>query len=292
MSTTYVSVDTGKRCAVLAATVVVFCAQPISTTAQEATSGQGPIYTARQLRLDPSRLQPHRLLIEPLDEIYDQLFVRGRVQVKISLDRGQFSGPERPEDWLRIRWHANTHPNEDRALLDGRTLGLRRLTSAVAGTTIGERHASFDGRAVAVSEHHSDSVATRRSILSHDNYYHLITIPYVMAASDLEPGSRFRLPQYLVGSDREGTFSVEIVGTVDVVDSRGHNREVWRVDTDHGYARIEWYLDRFRAPHLLGYRWSTMVDEEVTRVSVQWAHRWAPFQFDVWKGVMNRKEGL
>jgi len=268
---------------------VLFAFLPAGSPANAQSTDEAPLplYTAEDLQLDPGRLKPHRLMFEPLSEIYDARFAKGRVQVHISLERGEYTEGAEIRPWTRVRWAASTHGYEDMGLLDGRSLALIHHMAPGSMSSLSLRHIFFGQGTASLTTLRPDSAATVRvRPLRHRDYYHVISVPYVMAASDLQPGERFLLPQYLYGAGRDTTFSVDVIGEVEMTDDRGEVRSVWRVDTDHGYARIQWYLDRENAPHLLGYTWDTVSDGEVVRSSTQWAHRWVPYPFDTYEGVI------
>ena len=105
----------------------------------------------------------------------------------------------------------------------------------------------------------NDSIASTSSKeLNYDNYYHLIVMPYLFVSSNLEAGATFQLPFYSGVGNKETLIKVNIVGSTNYVDRYGQTKTAWRVDTDHGYAKVEWYLNKQNPPYLLSYKWITL----------------------------------
>lgn len=261
----------------------------VPAQAQGNNSAEWPIYQGKDLKINMFRLRPHRSQLWPRSESLDKVF--NNAQISYMIERGDYYGPDQePRKGIRIRWVSNTHSFEDAAYVDAETFGIIKQTATLGGIKNEQfTHAYFgDGKVIRTILRNDSIAKSSETKLKYKDYYHLITMPYVFASSDLEAGSKFRLPFYSSTRDQETLINVHIVGNVDFVDEWGQARSAWRVDTDHGYAKLEWYIDKNKAPYLIGYRWQSFSGGELTSDSKRIMTKWLEFEGDDFHQIIKK----
>lgn len=227
--------------------------------------------------------------------------VRSTGFVHLEVDRAVHSGPwdgqypasMRPwrEPGLVVDWKIQNavYNAFDRVLTDRRFSTVLRLMPAgaygyVTGATIGTRHSRIS--TALESEDSSYAVTTRE--LPH-GAVNVLTVPYVLAAMDLEPGDRFTLPGHALIGGPDGTgrrwrgaFEVQSIEERSIRGDRhrlAHIRQ-WTLDPsrldsltgrvaapDSG-QRFTVHVISDRAPYLIG-RGDYIVDDEGITVRVR-----------------------
>lgn len=239
-----------------------------------------PVYQGEDLKIDTNRLVPFRLLFSPKSARLDTIF--RNPQVSHTIERSDYHDRDgNPAQGIRIRWVSNTHSFEDEAYIKASTFGIITNSATLNIRKQAFVHTYFgDSMAVRTILKNDSLPTTSITQLKYQDYYHLIIMPYLLASSDLEPGSKFQLPFFSGVRNVESLIKVQIIGPSEYTNKYGELKNAWRVDTDHGYARVEWYLDKFRPPYLLGYKWKTIKDNKVIRESLISIRKWSEYEGD------------
>ncbi len=259
-----------------------------------ASAQDAPVYGASDLKLDTSRLRPHRLLYDPRDGVggYENgLFTDGvyeKPQVSITLDRTVYYSEEgRARDAIRVRWVANTHPHVDELVVDAVTLGaVNERTRAGKNWQTRDEILYVRGgvaRVIALSDDAAPELTT--FALQHEQHYGLMILPYLFASMDVPDGSEFRLPA--IGSDGEGFINVKVVGPSAFVDAENSEQEGLLVTSTHGWGEIDWYVSKDRPPYHLHAVWRFNLDGSDSPSAVSKVIDWVVFDADIYDGVVN-----
>ena len=209
----------------------------ISTYSQCQTTKELPVFQGKDLKIDIKRLRPFRLQYWPKSDRLDSLF--RNAQISHTIERGDYYDDGELKSGIRIRWVSNTHGFEDMAYVDASTFGIVTNTATLNIQKAPFVHSYFGKNKVFRTILRNDSIPKTSSItLKYNDYYHLIVMPYLFASSDLGAGAKFQLPFYSGVSNAEKLIKVNIIGSSEYIDRYGQTKNAWRVDTDHGYARL------------------------------------------------------
>ena len=234
-------------------------------------------------RVDVSGLVPHRLRLDPGDYMSD---VFDTPQVYISLERTTHYVDSLPRGALRVRWVANTHAHEDEVLLDEATFTVVQVETLARNIRSPGRVMAFL-RGDSVTSVTLDATGETSSVTVPwaEPAYHLMMLPYWLAALDADSGERFVLPQFSARSGTRSTIHVEVLGR----DGEGSGEEggdLWHYRSDHGWVEVDWYIDKRSPPYLRRMVWhykggprdGVSVDQSVAE--------WHVFHGDVYRNVV------
>lgn len=267
---------------ILATIQVGLYGQPV-----EARDQTLPIFEGKDLMINTSRLRPHRSQLWPKSAQIDAIF--NNAQISYTVERGDYySSDGSPRKGIRIRWVSNTHSFEDAAYIDAETFSIIKQTGVFGGIRSEKFLQTYysNHRVIRTILQNDSTAISSEHNLKYRNYYHLIIMPYLFVSSDLEAGTQFYLPFYNASQDVDTLIKVNIVGNTEYEDNLGQKRTAWKVETDHGYAKLEWFLDKSNPPYLLGYRWRAYSAGKLTSDSKMSMTKWLEYEGDDYDAII------
>ncbi|WP_262693443.1 hypothetical protein [Kordiimonas aquimaris] len=255
-----------------------------------------PVYGAKDLKLDTSKLRPHRLLYDPKDGIggyKDGLFADGiyiNPQVSITLDRTVYYNSQNDvQDAIRVRWVANTHPHTDELIVDAKTLSTinEQVRTGKNWETKNKLLYVRDNTAnISLVSDKQDPSFTSFP-LEHSDHYGLMILPYLFASMDIPIGSHFKLPA--IGSSEESFIEIQTLGPASFIDAENKEQAANLFKSVHSWGYIEWYIDPDNSPYHKHAVWHFGADGTPNSTAVSKVIDSVNFKSDIYENILDKE---
>lgn len=272
------------------------CFSSSAVLSQENVSDELPIYSAKDLKLDTSKLRPHRLLYDPKEGVggyEDGIFADGiyiNPQVSITLDRTvYYSSKNSAQDAIRVRWVANTHPHTDELIVDAETLSIINEQTRTGRNWETKNKLLYIRDNVAkissISDNEEPIFTTFK--LKHTNHYGLMILPYLFASMDVPTNAHFKLPA--IGSKDESFIEVKALGFASFIDAENKEQSANLYRSIHNWGHIDWYIDPNNSPYHKHAVWYFGAEGTPNSTAVSRVVDWVEFKSDIYDDILDKE---
>ncbi len=230
-------------------------------------------------KLNSAHLVPNRLRLDLGSFLSDKF---NTPEVYISLERTHYYLNDQAKEAIRVRWVANTHSHEDEVLLDAETMSIFQIETPAAGIRdLGRTMAFVDSDSIKSITFKTDGTTSSSEAPWEENgAFHLMMLPYFFASLDSQPGEEYALPSFSPSTGKKSIINVNVNGPTD------ENPAVWHFESDHGWVKIDWYIDSKSPPYLDHMVWNYVGGPFDGQAVKQKVSDWSLFENDIFENVI------